>query len=151
MTAAHQHQVERIGKHLLEYEDELLHVHWASRLTLEEWHQIYSRIEAYVKSRDTALILFDLRDASDSSREQRQASATWWRRQRLETVALAQYGLSTKLRIFVNLTTRAVGVLAGKSPHAILFETEAESRAWLATIKPKLIAAHDTLTKASGV
>ena len=131
-------RIESIGRHVLEYESTLLHVRWVGAHTLDEQHQIYERIAAYVKANRPTLLMFDLRHAISLTAEHRRASAQWWKQQQLESIALAQYGLGPLLRVMVNLIARAVGLLSGRSVVMDNFANESEARAWLERIRPTL-------------
>lgn len=131
-------RIETIGRHVLEYEPTLLHVRWVGSHTLDEQHQIYERITAYVKANRPTLLMFDLRHATSLTAEHRRASAHWWKQQELESIALAQYGLGSLLRVMVTLIARAVALLSGRSVVMDNFANEAEARAWLEQIRPTL-------------
>lgn len=131
-------RIETIGRHVLEYEPTLLHVHWMGSHTLDEQHQIYERIAAYVKANRPTLLMFDLRNATSLTAEHRRASAHWWKQQDLESIALAHYGLGPLMRVMVTLIARAVSLLSGRSTILDNFATEAEARAWLEQMQPTL-------------
>ena len=129
-----------IGRHIMQVEESALHVHWVGDHTLEEQQQIYARIRAYLAERGTALLLFDLTQAGTLTAEHRRASADWWRRQELDSIALAHYGLSRTALVFTSLIQRAVELLTRSQAIVGNFRTEAEARAWLASIQGRLRA-----------
>ena len=129
---------ESIGAHVLEYEPTLLHVRWNGAHSLDEQHQIYDRIADYVRLNRPTLLLFDLRNATSLTAEHRRASGEWWKKQQLESIALAHYGLGTIMRMMTGLIARAVELLSGRRANLENFATEAEARAWLERVRPTL-------------
>jgi hypothetical protein len=132
-----------IGRHVIEEEDSLLHVRWRGNHTLAEQHQIYDHISEYLRVHGTGLLLIDLSQAGSLSAEQRHAeqrhaSGDWWRKQQLDTIALAHYGQTLANRLMLGLLARAVSLVSRSAVLTENFATEAEARAWLAMMKNRL-------------
>ena len=127
-----------IGRHVIEEEDSLLHVRWRGNHTLAEQHQIYDHISEYLRVHGTGLLPFDLSQAGSLSAEQRHASGNWWRKQQLDTIALAHYGQTLANRLMLGLLSRAVSLVSRSQVLTENFATEAEARAWLAMMKSRL-------------
>jgi len=127
-----------IGAHLVREEETLLFVRWVGDHTMAEQHAIYECVGEYFRKHGGGLLLFDLSEAGALTREQRHASGQWWRNQKAETFAIAQYGQSLAVRALVTVMARAIGILTRSNPNAETFATEEEARAWLANIRPHL-------------
>lgn len=127
-----------IGKHVIHREETLLHVRWIGDHTLDEQRRIYDYIGNYLEERGIALLLFDLRHAGTLLPEHREASANWWRNKPLNSIALAQYGLSKTARFTVSMIARAIRVLAKNEIVLEDFDDEANARLWLEAVAKEL-------------
>lgn len=118
----------------------MLRVQWVGVPTYSEQDEVYERISQYLQAQGKILLLFDLREAGPIDGKHRRMGAEWWRKQPLQSIALAQFGMSPVVRVLVVLVTRAIGLLSGVQPRVEFFATEAEARAWLDQVEGELRA-----------